>query len=101
EALVVERQQDAVGGDPPVRLEVAVAEGRSPLEAGQGVLAADLRRPAPVGEGDRVRPVQELEPSPAHAAASCSCTWRLSRNRMADMPRSRRLEITSASPSSS
>ncbi len=61
EALVVKGQQHAVGGDPPVGLQVAVAHGHRPAEGGQRVLAADLRRSAPVGERDRLGPIQERE----------------------------------------
>ena len=61
EALVVEGQEHAVGGDPAVGLQVAVAHGHRPAEGAQRVLPADLGRAAPVGERDRLGPIQERE----------------------------------------
>ncbi len=67
EVVVVERHRDPVGGDLNVRFEISEAELDGALEGGAGVLGR-LTGPAPVGERDRPRPVEErvaLGPSSA------------------------------------
>ena len=59
EAVVVEGEADAVGGDVGVGLEVPVAEGDRRLERRHRVLAGPSLERRPVGEGQRAGVVEE------------------------------------------
>ena len=59
EGLVVEGEQDTVGGGADVGLEVAVAQADGVLEGREGVLRT-LAGPTTVGERDRPGVIKEL-----------------------------------------
>src|SRR5690606_3603429 len=77
---VVEGDQDPVGGEVYVGLQVAVPEVDGVLERGQRVLRG-LRRATAVSEGDRARMIEERERHGDDGSVGQWSVWRHLRRR--------------------